>query len=113
MIAKTVWQDERDFTLDVQNDRVYGKGKQSDVPDENLFASTNKMSRKVMVSTAISQYSATKPFFVNENGIKVIKIIIVNNVKRDDWIFFHNSALSHQSNLVQDFIEKNFETPFR
>ena len=117
MIEKTVWQDEKDFTLDVpvnlQNDRVYGKGKKSDVPDENLFVSTNKMSRKVMVCTAISQYSATKLFFVNENGIKVIKIIIVNIVKRDDWIFVHNSALSHQSNLVQDFIEKNFETPIR
>ena len=70
-------EDEKDFTLDVpvnlQNDRVYGKGKKSDVPDENLFASTNKMSRKVMVSAAISWYGATKPFFVNENGIKVNK----------------------------------------
>ena len=39
MIGKTVWQDEKDFTFDVhdnlQNDRVYGKGKKSDVPDEN------------------------------------------------------------------------------
>ena len=30
MIAKAVWQDEKDFTFDVpanlQNDRVYGKG---------------------------------------------------------------------------------------
>ena len=33
MIEKTVWQDEKDFTLDVpvnlQNDRIYGKGKKS------------------------------------------------------------------------------------
>ena len=53
MLEKTVWQDEKDFTLDVpvnlQNDRVYGKGKKS-VPDENLSASTNKMPRKVMES---------------------------------------------------------------
>ena len=39
MIGKTVWQDGKDFTFDVpdnlQNDRVYGKGKKSDVPDEN------------------------------------------------------------------------------
>ena len=31
MIEKTVWQDEKDFTLDApvnsENDRVYGKGK--------------------------------------------------------------------------------------
>ena len=70
MIEKTVWPDEKDFTLDVpinlQNDRVYGKGKTSDVPDENLFASTKKMSRKVMVSAAIVWYGATKPFFVSE-----------------------------------------------
>ena len=46
MIEKTVWQDEKDFTLDVpinlQNDRVYEKGKKSDVQNENLFASTKK-----------------------------------------------------------------------
>ena len=33
MTVKTVWRDEKDFTLDVpvnlQNDRVYGKGKES------------------------------------------------------------------------------------
>ena len=34
-----------------------------DVLDENLFASTNKMSRKVMVPAAISWYGITKPFF--------------------------------------------------
>ena len=59
----------KDFTPDVavnlQNDRVYGKGKNFNVPDENLFESTNKMSRKVMVSAEISWYGATKPFFVN------------------------------------------------
>ena len=63
MIEKTVWQDEKDFTLDVpvnlKNDRGYGKGKKSDVPDGNLFASTNKMSRKVMVSAAIYWYGVT------------------------------------------------------
>ena len=76
MIEKIVWQDEKDFSLDVhfQNERVYGKGKKSDVPpDENLFASTNKMSRKVMFSAVISWCGAAQPFFVNENGIKVNK----------------------------------------
>ena len=51
MIEKTVWQDEKDFTLDVpvnlQNGRVYGKGKQSDVPDENFFASTIRCQEKL------------------------------------------------------------------
>ena len=52
-----------------------------------------------MVSTAISWYGATKPFFVNENGIKVNKENYFKHlknqlfpgikklVKRDDWIF--------------------------
>ena len=47
MIEKTVWQDEKDFTLDVpvnlQNDRVYGKGKKYNVPDENLKIITLKI----------------------------------------------------------------------
>ena len=77
MIEKNSMQDEKDFTIDVpanlQNDRVHRKGKKSDVPDENLIQSTNKMSRKVMLSAAISWYGATKPVFVNENGIKVNK----------------------------------------
>ena len=66
MIKKTVWPDEKDCTFDVpvnlQNDRVYGKDKKPDIPDKNLSASTNKMSRKLMVSAAISWYGATKPF---------------------------------------------------
>ena len=40
MIEKAVWQDEKDFPLDLpvntQNDRVYHMGKKSDVPNENL-----------------------------------------------------------------------------
>ena len=47
MIGKTEWQDQKDLTLDVpvnlQNYRVYRKGKNYDIPGENLFASTNKM----------------------------------------------------------------------
>ena len=79
MIEKTVWQDEKDFTLDVpfnlQNDPVYRKGKESDVPGENLFASTNKMSKKIKVSPVISWYDTTKPFFANEDGIEINRII--------------------------------------
>ena len=86
MIEKAVWLDEKYFTLDVpvnlQNDRLYGKSKKYDVPDENLFASTNKTSRKVMVSTAISWYGATKPFFVNESGIKVNKENYCKHLKK-------------------------------
>ena len=57
LIERCVRQDEKDFTVDVpvnhQNDRVYQKGKKSDIPPENLEQSTKKMSRKVMVSAGI------------------------------------------------------------
>ena len=50
MIQKSVEQDEKNFTLEVpvslQNDRVYGKGKKSDIPNESLFSFTNKMCKK-------------------------------------------------------------------
>ena len=46
--------------VNLQNDRVYGKGKKPDIPDENLLSSTNKMSKKVMLSAAISWYGKTK-----------------------------------------------------
>ena len=83
------------------------------------------MSRKVTVSAAISWYGATKPFFfVNENGIKVNKEnyskrlkkqlfpAIKKLVKRAHWLFVQDSSPSHRPNLVQNFLEKNFETPF-
>ena len=58
MIEKTIWQDEKDFTLEVpanlQNDRVYGKEKKSDISDKNLLSSTNKMPKIFMESAAIS-----------------------------------------------------------
>ena len=125
IIEKTVCQDEKDFTLDVpvslKNDRVYGKGKKSDVPNENLFASMNKLSKKVKVSSAISWYGATKPFFGNKNSIKINKenyckhlqkqlfSAIKKLVKLSDWIFTQDSAPSHPSNLVQDFLEKTLK----
>ena len=41
MVEKTCGQDEKDFTLDVpvnlQNDRVYGKEKQYDVPERTCY----------------------------------------------------------------------------
>ena len=33
-------------------------------------------------------------------------------VKRDDWIFVQDSAPSHRSNLVQDFLEKTLKRRF-
>ena len=108
MMGKTVLQDERYFTLEVpvnlQNDRLYDKGKKSNIPDEHLLSSTNKMSKQVMLSAAISWYGVTKIFFVNNNGIKVNKEsyyrhlrkelfpAIEKVIKRDDWIFAQDGA---------------------
>ena len=66
----------------MQNERVYGKGIKFDVQDESLFASTNKMSRKVMVSAAITSYGATKPFFVSKDCIKVNKGSCCKHLKK-------------------------------
>ena len=63
--------------------------------------------------SSISWYGDTKPFFVNENVIKVNKKnyckhlkkqlfpAIKKLVKRDDWIFVQDSAPSYRSNLVK------------
>ena len=108
MMGKTVLQDEKYFTLEVpvnlQNDRLYDKGKKSNIPDEHLLSLTNKMSKQVMLSAAISWYGVTKIFFVNNNGIKVNKEsyyrhlrkelfpAIEKVIKRDDWIFAQDGA---------------------
>ena len=82
MIQKRIWQDEKDFTLEVpvnlQNDRVYGKGKKSDILDKNLLSSTNKTSKKVVVFAAISWYDVTKPFLYVTMVTKLTKKIIAN-----------------------------------
>ena len=77
-----------------------------------------------MVSTVILWYSTTKPFFVNENSIEVNKenyckhlkkqllSAIKKLVERDDWISVKDSVWSHQSNLVQDFLEKTLKCCF-
>ena len=77
-----------------------------------------------MVSAAISWYGATKPSFVIENGIKVTKEnyskhlekqlfpAIKKLVKHDDWIFVQDSAPSHRSNFVQEFLEKTLKCRF-
>ena len=128
MIEKTVWQDEKDFPLHVpvnaQNDRVYHRGKKSEIPDSNLFKETKKQSKKVMVSAGISWYGATRPFFVSEKGVKVngptyhkhlkqeLFPAINSLVNRDDWIFAQDGAPSHRSNLVQDFLKDTLKRRF-
>ena len=128
MIEKCVWQDEKDFPLDVpvntQNDRVYYKGKKSDVPSKNLDKATKRMSRKVMVSAGLCYHGATKPFFVNDKGLKVnavnyhkhLKKQLIPDIekvtKRRDWIFMQDGASSHTSNLVQNYLSDTMKKRF-
>ena len=128
LIERAVFQDEKDFTLDVplnpQNNRVYFKGKKSDVPVENLYHQTKRMTRKVMVSAALTWHGATKPFFVNDEGLKVNAINYHKHLKnelfpaisktypRNDWVFMQDGASSHTSNLVQSYLKDTLKTRF-
>ena len=75
LVEKFTFQNEKDVTLEVptnvQNNRVYFKGKKYQVPDANLLYQTNKQSIKVMVSPSLTWSEATKPFFVNGCEVKV------------------------------------------
>ena len=127
-IERCVWQDEKDFTLEVplnpQNSRVYVYGSKNDVDDKCLFHLTNKQSIKVMVSACLTWYGATKPFFVNDKGLKVnsktykkhLEKELIPDIerimKRRNWMFIQNSAPSHRSNLVQDFLTEKIDKRF-
>ena len=64
------------FLFNLQNYCVYGKGRKSDIPDENLPSSTNKMFKNAMISAAILCYGVTKNFFIN--NIKLFNIKLSN-----------------------------------
>ena len=62
------------------------KKKKSDVPDENLFASTNKISRKFMASATISWYSVAKPFFAMKMVFEANKESYCNHLKNSCFL---------------------------
>ena len=107
-----------------QNDRVYYKGKKSDVPPANLEQSTKRMSRKEMVSAGICYHGVTEPFFVNNKGLKVNaanyhhhlpaqQFLAIDKVsKRKNWIFIQDGASSHTSNLVQGYLRETLKKRF-
>ena len=101
-----MWQAEKDFTLEIplnhKDSRVYGKNRKGDISDDRLFHNTNRQSQKVMVSACITWYGATKPFFVNNKGLKVnarrykthLEKELLPNIesmmKLKDWIFIQD-----------------------
>ena len=127
-IEKCVWQDEKDFTLEVplnpQNCRVYGEGTKSDIEDTRLFHQSNKQSVKVMVSACITWNGATKPFFVTGEGLKVNAVSykkhlekelipdIEKVVKKKHWIFLQDSAPSHRAKIVQNLLDEKLGKRF-
>ena len=68
-VKQLVFQDEKDFPIQVpvnrQNNRVYGKGKKSEISSSRLYHRKNKFSKKLMVSACVSWNGTTKPFFVD------------------------------------------------
>lgn len=122
-IARLVFQDEKDFTLQVQtnkqNNRVYSQGCKRDVKPERLFHEGNKFTLKVMVSAVFSWKGVSKPYFVGDKDIKVNSSSYLKHLKKDlipsmermypknDFIFVQDSAPSHRANIVQGFLSKN------
>ena len=127
-IERAVFQDEKDFPLNTptnrQNNRVYFKGKKRDVPPPNLYSERKGQCKKLMVSAAVTWFGATKPFFVNEKGLKVDSIryrahlqkelfpAIRKVYKKDDWFFIQDGAPSHTAKITQEFLQKTLRSRF-
>ena len=77
-----------------------------------------------MVSVRVTWNGATKPFFVNDKDIKMNSKLykkhlekelipeIEQTMNRNDWIFVQDSAPSHCSNLVQNFLSETLNKRF-
>ena len=77
-----------------------------------------------MASACIMWYGATKPFLVNNKGLKVnakrykthLEKELLPNIesmmKRKDRLFIQDSAPSHRANLVQDFLSEKLNKRF-
>ena len=116
-VKKIVFQDEKDFTLEVptnrQNNRIYIRGKKSEVDPKRLYHEGNRQSLKLMVSCCASYNGVTKPFFIDPQQAKVTGAYYTRHLERDllpecgklypenDYIFVQDGATSHTSNICQ------------
>lgn len=69
-----------------------------------------------MVSAALSWFGATKPFYVNDRGLKVNSVNYVKHLRTElfpaikevypgnDWTYVQDGATSHTANITQDFL---------
>ena len=123
-VEKWVWQDKKDFTLDVplnsQNSRVYEFENKDNIQDNRLFHHTNRQSRKVMISACAKWKGATKRLFLNDKDLKVNSKTYKKHLEKEllpetngimnnnTWIFFQDNAPSHRANIVQDLLREKF-----
>ena len=85
---------------------MYGNGSKSEIDDACLFHQTNKQSKKVMVLACVTWNGATKPFFLNDKGIKMNSKLSKKHLEKEltpdierimnknDWIFVQDSAFT-------------------
>ena len=77
-----------------------------------------------MISACVMWRGATKPFFVNDKGLKANSktywkyldeelLSEVNRIKNiNTWIFIQDSASSHHGNIFQDFLKEKLGKRF-
>lgn len=127
-LCRLVFQDEKDFTLQVptnrQNNRVYSSDSKSDISPERLFHEGNKFSIKVMVSAVLSWKGISKPFFVGGSSLKTnsksylkhLKEELVPAMKRlypnNNFTFIQDSAPSHRANIIQNYLRDELKSRF-
>ena len=128
-IKKLVFQDETDFPLAVptnrRNNRVFFKGKKSEIPTNRLYHPGKRQSVKLMVSCGLSWNGITKPFFLDPAVAKVNEVVYTNHLKSQllpaidklypskDYIFVQDGASSHTSDRCQDFLLKTLKSKSR
>lgn len=125
-VRKMVFQDEKDFTLEVplnrQNNRCYTPCNKADISEVRLYHPTNKMSLKLMVSCVVSWNGVSRPFFLDPQKAKVTGQYYTNHLKKDlipeckklypqdDFIFAQDGATSHTSNVCQEYLRNTLGT---
>ena len=121
-VKKIVFQDEKDFTLQLcanrQNNRVYSQERKSEIEPKRLFHRQSKQRVKLMVSACISCNGVTRPFFIDPAKGKVNAKYYTNHLRRQilpacrrlypegNYVFMQDGASSHTPNLRQGFLKK-------
>ena len=123
-VKKCVWQDEKYFTLDVPLNSPNSPVYRFENKDNRLFHYVNRQSEKIMISAYVMWKCATKPFFVNDKGLKVSSKTYKKHLEKEllpevncfmnnnTWIFIQDSAPSHRPNIVRGFLKEKFVKRF-